>query len=805
MTDYAIRSAIDFTCQCGACQNGLDPRIESGVGDTLTLPVDVLDASADALAGTTAPNGKPIWSVEQIAAHLNRTGASWNDGPDPAPQRFDDDPDTITFGFFENVDEVGANGYAYNVGEDVYALDEYFNFASFGEAQRAATRDAMQSWDDVAAIRFIETDADNADINFGNLANAPQTQAYARLPFATLTADPDLNAQVQGIAGDVWVSASQASNYQLDIGGYGLQTLTHEVGHSLGLSHPGAYNAAPGVSFTYGNNAEYFQDSRAYTVMSYFAAGATGAQHFDFNLSTTVYSAVPSIHDIAAIQAMYGADMTTRTGDTVYGFNSNAGRDWYDFDKNPASVMTIWDAGGNDTIDASGYDTNQIIDLREGALSSIGGVTLASALSFEEVNANRAAAGLPPVPRQVYDSNMAIFAANPRLGGLIDNVGIAYGAQIENAIGGSGDDLLIGNGVANILNGGAGIDTASYRYATAGIAITTSDRTGRGGDAAGDTYISIERFEGSQFADVLSGGNGHRDDYLSGLGGDDRIEGRNGNDTLLGGAGDDYIDGGEHDDFLDGGEGNDTLLGSNGKDTIYGGAGNDYIDGGEHDDQLFGGSGDDQIFGRNGKDTISGGAGDDFIDAGEHDDVVDGGEGDDIIMGRNGRDVLTGGEGNDYLDGGEHDDFLDGGEGDDHLIGGNGRDTLIGGAGNDVLEGGQHDDLLIGGEGADVMTGGQGRDTFLFETADGATDLITDFETRQDRIDLSKLDAVSGTDALDRFTWIGSEEFTGTAGELRSFAEDGEFFLAGDVDGDGSADLLIVSTTQIHQSDIVFA
>ncbi|WP_299309985.1 M10 family metallopeptidase C-terminal domain-containing protein [uncultured Croceicoccus sp.] len=805
MTDYVIRSAIDFTCECGECQNGSDSRTDMGVSYPRILPVDILDASVDALAGTTAPNGKPIWSVEQIVAHLNRTGASWNDGPDPAPQRFDGDPDTITFGFFENVDEVGANGYAYTVGEEVFALDEYFNFTSFGEAQRAATRDAMQSWDDVAAVRFIETDANNGDINFGNLANAPQTQAYARLPLETLNADPDINAQVQAIAGDVWVSATQASNYQLGIGSYGLQTITHEVGHSLGLSHPGAYNAAPGVSFSYGNNAEYFQDSRAYTVMSYFAAGATGAQHFDFNLSTTVYSSVPSIHDIAAIQAMYGADMTTRTGDTVYGFNSNAGRDWYDFDKNPASVMTIWDAGGNDTIDASGYDTNQIIDLRDGALSSIGGVTLASALSFDEVNANRAAAGLPPVPRQVYDANMAIFVANPRLGGLIDNVGIAYGAEIENAIGGSGSDLLIANGLVNILNGGAGIDTVSYRGATAGIAITTSDRTGRSGDAARDKYISIERFEGSQFADVLLGGNGHADDYLSGLGGNDRIEGHNGNDTLLGGEGDDRIDGGEHDDFLDGGEGNDRLLGSNGKDTIYGDAGNDYIDGGEHDDQLFGGNGDDEIFGRNGKDAISGGVGNDRIDAGEHDDVVDGGEGEDEIMGGNGRDVLKGGEGDDYLDGGEHDDELFGGDGNDQLLGGNGRDTLIGGNGNDLLHGGQHDDLLIGGEGADVMTGGQGRDTFLFETADGVTDLITDFKTGQDRIDLSKLDAVSGTDAFERFTWVGSEEFTGTAGEFRSFVEDGKFFLAGDVDGNGSADFLIVSTTQIHQSDIVFA
>jgi len=110
------------------------------------------------------------------------------------------------------------------------------------------------------------------------------------------------------------------------------KSLTSSIAlHSLGLSHPGGYNAAPGVSITYGKNADYAQDTRGYSIMSYFEGSSiSGLRHFDFHMSTTAFAATPLIHDIAAVQSMYGADMTTRTGDTTSDFNSNAVRDSYD-------------------------------------------------------------------------------------------------------------------------------------------------------------------------------------------------------------------------------------------------------------------------------------------------------------------------------------------------------------------------------------------------------------------------------------------------------------------------------------------
>ncbi len=554
------------------------------------MPVEVssdyvtpLEASIDGSGGTTHPNGKPIFTATQVAAYLNRSGGGWVDGTNDSglegiQNNIGDDNKTITYGFMETQTDVYSNGYVFrNAAGGLSGYSEYFNFATFSAEQRAAAREAMQSWDDVAAVSFREVNANDADINFANLASAPTTQAYAYLPNKSI--DGLNGGQSRELGGDIWISKSQASNFQLDEGGYGLQTLLHEAGHALGLSHPGAYNAAPGLSITYGANAEYAQDTRAYTVMSYFNAGSLGgARHFDFNISQTVYSGVPLIHDILAIQRMYGADMTTRTGDTVYGFNSNTGRDSFDFSKTPAPIMAIWDAGGNDTIDASGYATQQLIDLTPGSLSSIGGVTYDTAPSYEQVLANRTAAGISNTgyTKEIYDTNMAALKANPAVGRLTDNVGIAYGVIIENAIGGSGADTIVGNSADNILRGNAGNDLI--------------------GAGAGN--------------DLLDGGLGN-DEMLGGLGNDTFVVDAAGDVvTELANEGTDTVLSSVNYALTDNVE-NLTLTGS--AKTGTGNALNNVITGNAQANVLSGGAGDDRLVGGDGRDFMTGGSGKDVF------------------------------------------------------------------------------------------------------------------------------------------------------------------------------------------------
>jgi parallel beta-helix repeat protein len=160
---------------------------------------------------------------------------------------------------------------------------------------------------------------------------------------------------------------------------------------------------------------------------------------------------------------------------------------------------------------------------------------------------------------------------------------------------------------------------------------------------------------------------------------------------------------------------------------------------------------------------------------------LDGGAGDDELVVSAGSDELRGGNGADRLRGAAGSDLLVGANGADHLSGGAGRDVLAGGAGRDVL---------VGGGGVDTMVGGAGEDIFVFGRASAAAagDVVEDFSRSQgDRIDLRGIDADTNAAGNQSFSFIGSEDFSGDAGELQYRNSE----IAGDVDGDKTADFHI--------------
>ena len=303
--------------------------------------------------------------------------------------------------------------------------------------------------------------------------------------------------------------------------------------------------------------------------------------------------------------------------------------------------------------------------------------------------------------------------------------------------GDAGADILFGGAGADIIDGGTGFDAVSYTESTDGVTLDVRNPSNNAGDAAGDTIVRVENIVGSSFDDTILGGNvGNR---IEGRGGDDTIDGRGGADFIEGEGGNDTIFGGDGFDTLSGGAGNDTIDGGAQNDVIDGGIGADELRGGANDDTIFGGDGDDELRGGTGSDTLTGGTGGDFIDGGRgidtasyadaasgvtvdvlNDDLNTGeAEGDTLtrienITGSGFDDELRGGNVANVIDGGAGADLLDGRAGDDDLRGGAGADQLFGGADDDRLDGGTGDDELTGGAGDDDLTGGDGTDAAIF-------------------------------------------------------------------------------------------
>lgn len=674
MSESTWSDALDMSqhpsgCPCGAHRITFTPEAPA----------------SDALL---ADNGKPILTLPEIIDKLTRTGDAWDGvGGNPAPKA---GIGTITYAFF-------------NTATQVYS-SERNEFSPLTTAQRDAVRDAFSIWGDYLGVTFVEGTVASADINIGNLdTNDDYYSAYANYP------------GFGNVAGDIWFNMSAATNFELGLAEPGFRTIMHEIGHALGLSHPGNYNAAQGVTLTYEANAEYYQDSYEYTIMSYFGSVSTGALRSSF-------AATPMAHDVAAMQSLYGVNTSTRTGDTIYGFNSNAGRSLFDFTINTQPVVTIWDAGGIDTLDFSGWAGPSVIDLSDGGFSDGGGQT--------------------------------------------SNVQIAFGTVIENAVGGTGSDRVIGNDARNVfyLQLGGNDDAAGFGDSDAfyfGAALTAGDRID--GGAGADTLALQGDYAGLILGDVT---------------GIEVLLALPGIDTRFG-----YTGGGSFSYDI---TGNDGLVAAGLVVTVQAttlrAGENLAFDGAAETDgnfRIFTGAGTDDLHGGKGSDGFFFGADRNLTGA----DRVDGDDGIDSIALRgaySGADkvvfdnasfsnvevlVLLSGHTNEYggpivAGGFDYDVTMADGNvaadqrldviatrlGADESVIFDGRLELDGsfrvlsGAGADTLYGGAGADALYGGAGMDRLEGGPGGDTYLYRSAAESTgpafDTIAGFDAGADRIDL---------------------------------------------------------------------
>ena len=404
---------------------------------------------------------------------------------------------------------------------------------------------ALDMWSAIANVTFVLGDS-NADVKLqrGGSGSGANERGPSTLGSGSTIGQSSGQHIINMETGVVGWDLSGRVDF---IGGFGMATIIHEVGHLLGLGHGGNYNGA--VDPATQQFSAY--DEKMWTTMSYIgfdlrnrAAFRNSYDYTDTNWGSdsddipgswfprAAHTWMPL--DVVAIQRLYGeAESTPLDGGEVFGFNSNIGgrlQRFFDFTNNTTPVVTLFSTGTNNTLNLSGFSQASRVDLVDGAFSSAAG--------------------------------------------LVNNIGIAFGTVIESAITGSGADTLRGNAADNLFDGGAGADafdglggsdTVTYERSDAGVDIDLGRQDTRppsGGHAQGDTLVSIENLIGSQFDDRLVG--------VTGVGGNE-LEGLNGNDIIFGSADNDTIRGGLGNDQIYGNEGNDRLYGADSNLILNGG------------------------------------------------------------------------------------------------------------------------------------------------------------------------------------------------------------------------------------------
>jgi hypothetical protein len=325
-------------------------------------------------------------------------------------------------------------------------------FSEFTSQQKAAVRQIMSRLDLELGITLTEVNDSTfsyGEIRFGN--NHQSTSAgYTWLP----------NSAGDDKSGDVWIDLDSSGSTNPQVGSYAWSTLVHEIGHALGLKHPGNYNAGDPSNDEPGNYLGLPEDNYNYTLMSYNDV-AGGQQRAWFGM-----------YDLLALKKLYGTG-DWGAGDTVY----NSYRD------STGNVLEIIDdASGYDTLDLSGVTLGATVDMRPGGFSSVG-----------------------------RDGSVA----------AVNNLSIELTTTIEKFIGTGTNDSVIGNDAANTFvlgqgtnsaQGGAGIDIVAYALNHAAYQIGPNGGGWHITSATGvdDTLASVERalFADHKLALDISGNAG---------------------------------------------------------------------------------------------------------------------------------------------------------------------------------------------------------------------------------------------------------------------------------------------------------
>ncbi len=587
---------------------------------------------------------------------------------------------------------------------------EVTGFSGLTVAQQEKATLALSLWDDLILPDMVKVTTSNSNIEFGN---STKGVSYAQAYYPT--------------AGTVWFNKAYSDLQTPVIGQHGFLTFIHEIGHSIGLNHMGTYNGTGDWT------PSSYQDSTVLSVMSYFgpnwgSGASTGeglVQWADWvGADGVLYSPqTPMLNDIMAVQATYGVETTTRVGDTIYGFHSTLGSvsgGIYDFTQNTHAILCLFDSSGNDTLDLSGWSTSSSISLVPGTFCSGNSMT--------------------------------------------NNISIAYTCVIENAVGGAGADVIVGNAFNNRLEGGGGNDTF-----TGGM----GDDTIIGGDGS-DTVVYTGAFDTFNIAynadtnafTISSAAEGTDTvtgvEYFTFNGVAKAAADLMGGSTGTGGTTSSAVSIAASTQSIAEGNSGSTIASftltldtaSNASQTVHytvAGTGNPAADSLDFTGLLQG----DVTFGvgETSKTIQVQIVGDTVVEQNESFAVT-------LSNASSGLTIATGSATTTIV----NDDsaivykIINGNNKANSIIGGNGNDSISGFGGSDILSGGRGTDILNGGVDNDRLTGGDGADRFAFTDLHFGKDTITDFLDGTDKLTFTSNVASS----LAEFTFVGNGTTTVT-------------------------------------------